>query len=385
MIHFMNKVNSPQVYFHFNYILLLAVFSVLLMFSSCREKEEMEVPTIDDEEIVVVDPCPYGKYNGIVVSYQDNRADIDALGASIVHSWFQWDLVEENLTAPFITEAQVTEEMVEKYASGEKEGIDWTRLDDHVNEYEGLELIMGIGSGWINSLPLYNGEKITPDIIGHDEYIGQIYLHTRACVRRYKDKVSIWQIENEPNISDILITLGHREGNSWNDDEFMTRVLNALERAVKAEDDDALTTINFFIDVNNYLEDINRWSSIVDIIGVDSYQDIFTPDPLIAADAVLDKLQKITDSSNEKPVMILETGYSSGPENSNFSEENQKIFIQEVFTRMDDVNACGAMYFKHISSEESSAGLFPSKHYRGLIKADNTPKLAWYFLRDFFE
>ncbi len=391
MLYFKDNFNSYQVspFTHFNNKLLIITFFVFLIFSSCKEQIEIGMPTDDefftDDELPVIDPCPLGKYNGIVVNYQDSREEVDALGATVIHSWFQWDFVEQNLTTPFLTEEDVTEEMIEEYATGEREGIDWTFIDNHVNKYEGLELIMGIGSGWENSLPLFNEEKITPDIIGRDEYIGQLYLHTRACVRRYKDKVSIWQIENEPNISEILIALGHRKGNSWNDNNFMTRVLSMLERAVRAEDSDALVAINFFIDVTDYQTDINRWISMIDIVGVDSYQDIFNKEPISAADTILNRIKNISNLTEGKPVMILETGYSSGPEGSGFSEENQKIFIKEIYSRMDDFNGCGTMYFKHSTSEQNTADLFPSKHYRGLIKENNEGKLSWHFLKDFFQ
>lgn len=381
MFNFSNNINIPVIHFN-NKSLLVALF-VFLIFSSCKKKKDMNMS--DDDVVLVIDPCPLGKYNGIVVSYQDNRADIDALGAKVVHSWFQWDFVEENLSEPFLIEEEVTEEMIARYASGEQEGIDWTLTDNHVNEYDGLDLIMGIGSGWKNSMPLYNGEKITPDIIGRDQYIGQLYLHTRACVRRYKDKVFLWQIENEPNISEILIALGLRVGNSWNDIDFMTRVLAVLEKAVREEDSDALVTINFFVDTNNYQEDIDRWASMVDMIGIDSYQDVFTKDPIAAADTILNKIERISNLSEGKPVMILETGYSSGPDGSDFTEGNQKIFVEELYSKMDDFNACGAIYFKHSTAEESTPGLFPSKHYRGLIRENNEKKLSWHFLKSIFE
>jgi len=367
-----------------NYKLLFVVSSLFFIFPSCKEKEDMEMP-MDDEEIVMLNPCPLGKYNGVVISYQNNRAEIDALGASAVHSWIQWDFIEENLTAPFLTEEEVTEEMVARYASGEQEGIDWTFTDNHINEYNGLDLIMGIGSGWINSLPLFNGEKITPDIIGRDQYIGQLYLHTRACVRRYKGKILLYQIENEPNISQILIALGYREGNSWYDVDFMTRVLSVLEKAVRMEDPDALVTINFSMDTNTYEEDINRWVSMVDIVGIDSYQDLFTTDPIVAADSILVKIEQISNLNADKPVIILETGFASGPEESGFSEVKQKIFIEEIYSKMEEHNGCGVMYFKHSTSEQDNGGLFSNRYYRGLIRENGQAKLAWHFLKEFFK
>jgi len=343
-------------------ILPFITFLFSLIFISCKDKEEMIVdisnPEIITEDTIetppVIEPinhCPQGKYNGIVVTYQNTREEVDALGAKVIHSWFQWDFVEENLTAPFLTKEEVTEEMIEKYALGERQGIDWSFTDEHVNEYAGLDLIMGVGSGWKNSMPLFNEEKITPDIIGREEYIGQLYLHTRACVRRYKDKVLLWQIENEPNIPELLMALGLREGDAWNDIDFVTRVLAVLEEAVRLEAPEALVTINFFADAEGYEEDISRW---------------------------------IANLAAGKAVIILETGFGSGPVTSDFTEENQKTFIQEVYSRIDDFNGCGAMYFKHSTSEQNDTDFFAFRHYRGLIRGNDESKLSWHFLRDFF-
>lgn len=363
--------------------LLLSLVLLVSVFHSCKEgtvvSDEMNEEDIQTEE---VEPCPLGKYNGIVVSYQNTREEVLDLGASVIHSWFQWDFAEPILSQPFITEEEVTEEMIAAYASGERPGIDWTITDDHVNEYNGLQLIMGVGSGWINSLPLFNGEKITPDIIGRDKYLGQLYLHTRACVRRYKDQVLAWQIENEPNISEELINLGLREGEAWTDINFMTRVLTTLEKAVREEDPEAWITINFFVDFDDYEEDINRWISLVDMVGLDSYQDYFTDNPKTAADSVLSKVKHIAALTGDKPVMILETGYASGPE-PEFTEENQEVFIRELYSGIEDYNGCGVLYFKHTTNEQSETPVFPFRFYRGLIRENGEEKEAWYTLKSF--
>ncbi|MEM6964977.1 MAG: hypothetical protein AAF573_09440 [Bacteroidota bacterium] len=369
---------------------LLFLFALITVVIFCSCKKDNNVVTSDNEtpiieEPIIENPCPLGQYNGLVVSYQNTREEIDALNATVIHSWLQWDFAEPNLNEPFILKEEVTEEMIAKYASGELEGIDWTITDNHIAEFDGLQLIMGVGSGWKNSVPLLDGEKITPDIIGRDQYIGQLYLHTRACVRRYKDKVLAWQIENEPNISEELILLGLREGDAWTDMDFMTEVLNTLEEAVRIEDPDAWITINFYVDVvEDYEADIARWLPLVDMVGIDTYQDFFSTNPKVAADSVLSKVNYISTLTNDKPVMIMETGYTAGPEELGYSEENQKIFVQEIYSRINEYNGCGITYFKHTTTEETGTAIFPFRNFRGLVNEEGEGKLSWHFLREFF-
>ena len=369
-----------------NIYLLNILFLSTLLFSCKKEKAPTLLPS-PPPIVIETDPCSFGKFNGIVVDYQSTRAEVNLLETSTVHSWFHWDLIEREIFEPFFTVEEVTEEMIKKYSSGEQVGIDWTSTDEHLEKYDQLRIVMGVGSGLKSEMPLLDGTKITPDRIGRAHYLGQLYLHTRSVVRRYKSKVIGWQIENEPNIAPELNILGHRDGDSWKDADFMTEVLAVLEKAVRAEiiDTDAWVTINFNLDVEDYESDIKKWLPFVDVVGLDTYQDYFTFDPIIAVDTIINRVERIRKFSEEKPVMLLEVGYASAPTSLGFSEANQNVFIDSLYSRLDKSKTCGAFYFKHTTPEVDGTIFFSHRNYRGLMRLDGNTKESWNTIKNYLD
>ena len=169
-----------------------------------------------------------------------------------------------------------------------------------MNEFEGYEFIAAVGSGWRADMPKYGGLKIPPDAIGRENYLGLYYLHTRACVRRYADKVLAWQIENEPNTAAESVIIGLREGNSWGDQDFVTEVLQMLEKAVREEDPEAWITINFHTDLH-FEDEVVKWLDLIDVVGIDAYPNYLSGDSVLS-DIVLQRVSRAKELSNGKPV-----------------------------------------------------------------------------------
>lgn len=327
--------------------------------------------------------CPFGTFTGIAVTNDNTRDDIDTLGVSSIHIWIHWDYIEPQLFAPLIRVEDVTEEMVRRYNSSENENIDWSVTDSIMNELKGLEMIVGIGSGWKVDMPYYNDVRITPDNIGREYYLGQLYLFTRSCIRRYGSQVIGWQIENEPNIGTESVVFGIRKGQSWLDKNFVTEVLQTLEKAVRIEAPEAWITINFHTDIH-YESDIKNWLPLVDIVSIDAYPNYFTGDP-IKPDEVLKRIKHVKKISKGKPVLVMETGYPSAPDNLGFSEKNQERYIDKIFANIYEAGACGAFIFKLSTPEEENSSAMPQDNYGGLIRKNGTFKASWYTFKEYLK
>lgn len=351
----------------------LLVFLSTFLFYSCNE--------INTQSEIISQPCPLGKFNGVAISYQNTRAEVDSLGASNIHIWMHWDITEPEIFQPSLTVDDVTEEMIQEYSSGNKLGIDWSITDNYMKEFEGLTFISGIGSGWKVDMPIFNGKKITPDDIGRENYLGLLYLYARSCVRRYGSKVFAWQIENEPNVALETELVGIREGKAWRDIGFITKVLQVLEKAVRAEDAQAWITINFHTDIH-FENEIKKWLPLIDMVSIDAYPN-YLNGYSIKPEIVLERVKRAREFSGGKPVLVMETGFPSAPSLLGFSENKQNNYIDYIYSKRNEVQCCGIFYFKLSSREENGTIKIPQENYWGLIRQDGTYKPGWHTLKKY--
>lgn len=301
--------------------------------------------------------------------------------------WFRmsipWGEVETWIDpSECLTLNEITNEKVEEYLN-DAARTKWKDYDDMIKTLreEGINLIVGIGVGYSGALPYNssgNGEtkRINPDIMNPDNYLAHIYLFTRATVRRYRDYVKIWQIENELNVACETVLWGWREGKMWCDTDFKDTLMETLYRAVKEEDPDALTTHNFHTDIH-WIDDIRRWINYLDIIGLDAYPNYLNGRP-IGGSSVGERVKIAVSLFQPKPVVVIETGYPSYPPEKEFSEENQAKYIRDAYNSTVENGGMGFLYFTLITSEEGGEGLQVVEPYWGLFRHDGTPKSAWF-------
>ncbi len=257
---------------------------------------------------------------------------------------------------------------------------------------EGISLIAGIGIGYTNALPLISeegcmkekaGTHISPDLMGREKYIEMNYLFAKSAVRRFKEIVKIWQIENELNVACETVIWGWREGSLWCDWEFLDSLMDALYRAVKEEDPDALITHNFHTDLH-WRDDVRRWYHYIDIIGLDAYPNYLNGKRTYGKE-VGKRVGIAKGSFPEKPVIVLETGYPTAPAERNFSEEGQTRYIRDAINSTFENGGSGFLYFTFITSEkEEIKGLQAVEPFWGLIRRDGT-KPSWYVIKELFE
>lgn len=300
-----------------------------------------------------------------------------------------WGEVEEWVDPSEILKLnEITDSKIEEYTN-DKTRIKWEDFDTVIKTFyeEGIKLIVAIGVGYSGELPckfkrrpctpLIKDEitRINPDIMGYENYLSHIYLFAKSTVRRYRDYVDIWQIENELNVACETVMWGWRKGNGWCDPEFKDELMATLYRAVKEEDTDALTTHNFHTDIH-WIEDVKRWINYVDIIGLDAYPNYLNGTP-IGGSSVGERVRIAVSLFHPKPVIVIETGYPTYPPEKDFSEENQSEYIRSAYSSTLLNGGSGFLYFTLVTSERGGEGLQIVEPYWGLLKENGIPKKAW--------
>jgi len=281
--------------------------------------------------------------------YLRTAHDAIAAGGSWLRPHISWKNVEPIVEKTDLRVEKVTSQMVEYYAFQDVTKV-WSTADLLVNTLtqNGLQLVVVINGAYTTYLPDFRTsdgkrKQLLPDEVGQESYLGLIYLHARAVVRRYRDRVKHWQLENEPNVAGETVVWGWRDGSLWKDMKFVGRVLDTLHRAVKQEDPNAQTTTNFHTDLH-YKEDILAWHQYLDYIGIDAFPNYlwgYNPTGKILGERVA----SIIAMGLNKPVVILESGYPTEPKFSGFSEARQVQYIHDAVSSACEAGAAGFFYF----------------------------------------
>jgi hypothetical protein len=263
--------------------------------------------------------------------------------------------------------------------------LDWSYAEQQIRPLLAANItpVVEIGEGTFYGLPLYKGELADPAVIGNELYLAYQYRFARAAVHRYKDVISLWQIENELNEAFLSTFYGQRLNkvfplSPWANWTFLTTLLSTLRDAVKDEDTSGRSqvTMNFHTDVpllihkqisfltsinGYYLNAVEQWHSLLDIISIDAYPNMYAATPIAGINvsqrvaAVLAVLKRVGD--NSKSVFVMETGYptdavenSSYPSAVNFSQSSQAVYVAEVIEEVHRVGGSGLFYFKFVPS-----------------------------------
>jgi hypothetical protein len=283
----------------------------------------------------------------------------------------RWSSVE-----PVITQRELTMEEVDSNPSMIVDYIqshNWSTSDSVLTDMkaQGLEPLMIVGHGYTGTLPDFEGQTLTPNRIGQGNYLGHIYLFTRAAVERYNGDgehdapgglvVKFWQLENELNQAYLTALWGWRTPSfldaldcAWKDWEFVTRLLRTLSTAVRTEDPEAWTTVNFHTDIPgeinegflipSWQDSIRQWVDLIDIIGVDAYPNYYQSQP-VRGEVLATRVATASEMGCGKPVMVIETGYPTGPSERGYTEAGQAEYIQEAYQASVNAGARGFFLF----------------------------------------
>lgn len=230
----------------------------------------------------------------------------------------------------------------------------------------GIGVLPVVCCGYQRFLPY--GLKVDSD---RNAYLKRATLHAKLLVRRYKDKIRYWQIENEPNWWHMHSVGGWREGSTWLNADFRSQLLKELNNAVHAEDSSAWTIINLEADAK--LAKVAHLVAECDMVGVDFYPNYKQASPI---DVSIFRKAKSVAEKTGKPAMIVETGYPSGPALRGYSPAKQAEYVRKACSEalaIDALNAIGIWRYS-----DSAWKSFPLiENHFGLIDSRGHHKPAW--------
>jgi len=288
--------------------------------------------------------------------------------------------------------------------------IDWTGIDNRLRPYvdAGIQLFPIIGHGFTSTHAWIEGERASPDRIGRDTYLAYMYLYTRATVERfdgdgYKDAegivIKFWQTENELNQALMTAAWGWRTPewldalfSAWADWDFCTELLATLYKAVHDADPEAISTQNIHTDIHpnlshlifqpSWIEAATLWRDHMDLIGFDAYPNYYISEPVMG-DLIGDRVRTLQEASCGKPVIGMELGYPTGPEELGYSWENQAQYIDDAFHTALEAGVVGYFQFGLNSSDTHNVDITPEDRANlewivpRFMNGDALPLLIW--------
>lgn len=315
--------------------------------------------------------------------------ELKAAGVTWIRFGIAWREIEPTLKRTDLKISDVTDSSVQDYI---REG-NWGPFDKLINEItsRGMNIVAIVGNGFVDSVPQVGGRPLTPDVLGQERYLGALYLHARAVVTRLKEKIKYWQIENEANVSGLMIPWGWRSGELWKDSSFVTSVITTLSKAVRDADPSAKIAVNLHADVPLWERYVVRWEKYVDIIGIDSYPNYLFGAPNLAW--VVGIKVRTARLITNKDVVVMETGAPSWSKFGGHSEERQARYIRDAAVASRKAGAKGFFVHTCTTSETPfhASGGFDAElltliqcveGYFGLIKPDGTLKPAYRAYKD---
>lgn len=283
--------------------------------------------------------------------------NLSSAGVDYVRCWFSWRFFE-----PRPVPASSLDKLAEV-------GYSEYPMDDLVNALtaRGIGVLPVLACGYQRMLPAGLSVDSDPTL-----YIRRAGVHARLLVRRYKERVRFWQIENEPNWWEMHEAGGWRKGASWiQSRSFRDDLLKTLNAAVHDEDPRANTIIN--LEGDRQVSGLPDFARNCDVFGFDFYPNYKTSEPINVS-----VFRKAVDyaKSGGRPAFIAETGYPSGPSLLGYTEAKQAQYVElalrEAFA-VDGINALGL--WRYIDTAWRS---FPEQeNHFGLIDERGGPKPGW--------
>ncbi len=265
-----------------------------------------------------------------------------------VRCWFQWNFFEPTLLGQNEEEYQFP-------------------LDDFVLAMteENIQILGVLANGYSRFLPSGLNTQ------NANEYVSRMQKMASAVLAHYKDHVTAWQIENEPNWWEEHYATHWRSGGIWLEPATQELILSALHNAVSTEVPDATIIIN--LEADNRRTDWKFYAKYCDVLGLDFYPNYFRSSPVDPSEVKFaSDVKKITGLTT----FIAETGYPSGPELWGYNRIKQAEYVRAVCTESFACEDLSALALWRYS--DSYWRSFPfQENYFGLLTKEGLPKPAW--------
>jgi hypothetical protein len=332
---------------------------------------------------------------------------LDSLEIKFIRSDINWKAVEPLLDP-------LTNQSIDDYVTAHSQVFDNLEIHFQLADQYLYDFLVSIGDG--HSIPaeaitgkeLWVGYGIEPasedeelgyssdiyEFLPRDGYLAALSRHIGAVVRRLKDVIDFWQVENELNQADLaaLANSGstfRRNGSAWAHVDFLDEVMQTMTAAIKIEDPNARITHNFH---PFRLRKIQDWDQYLDVIGLTYHPNFMTAFPLLSDfSGELVKIAYYLLDGTTKPVWILSSGYpamrNGGTADWDFSEDFNSNLVdfntaRQVNWMSEALASTGAsetkaFLFRTYQAHDPEAPISsrPNDH-AGLIFPDGTPKTS---------
>ncbi len=215
--------------------------------------------------------------------------------------------------------------------------------------------------------------------VGVDAYLGQIALHGAGAARRYRGIVPLWNTENELNWTPVhVLVAGWRMGRAWFDLDFLGRLLQTLHEAVhQGAWQDAQTTMNLNIHDPFWLTRMKEWEPFMDVVGLGAYPNYLFSRPVLSP-LLLEAVEQAADNT-DRPLMVLETGFPSGPLERGYDEALQLAYLEQTVHGTQEKGACGYLWYRLDDPIETPppGGLQAVEAYWGLVDRSGERKASF--------
>ncbi len=282
-------------------------------------------------------------------------------GVDFVRCWFQWNFFERsNLRA------DSRSPLSSSTASPSSDYL--FPLDDFVSKMTdaGIGVIGAVGSGYHRFLPI----GLQTDRL--DEYLRRLTESSTEIVRHYKDKVKVWQIENEPNWWKAHYSGQWRKGVIWLTTKNDEPILNALHDVVRSECPNATIVVN--LEADDKRADWKLYAKYSDILGLDFYPNYSRTGPINASELGTTALRVKKETG--LPIFVIETGYPTGPGLFGYDEGKQSQYVRaacEAAFTCDAITGLGWFRF----SDSYWKSFPPQENHFGLLTREGRPKSGW--------
>ena len=341
---------------------------------------------------------------------------IKALGAKWHAPFLNWNHVQPTIppsrVALTVEDVKADTAMIDSYIAD----LNWARFDRVINALKtnGFKIFPVIGQCFTSTVPKVDGKPIIPHNpdetltffdnpfgkqvcpIARDHYLGHLYLHVRAVVRRYRD-VNHWMVDPETNQSCLLRVFGGwKAGNAWADWDFVTGSVQTLSQAIRDEDPSDLVCLPFNTDqppavtltyargawlsggqvtVLDWPDAITAWLPHIDMVGIDVFEGQGTAD-CNCYRRLHDKIRTAVQRAKGKPVAVTSLGCPSGPAALGWTEENQATYVSQAFDAAVRAGARGFFYFEVRTGEKHRVSIDASD-VRIMQRARTVYNNAW--------